>query len=63
MLAENPEMVIVGILLMLLSRFAKLRSAPFGGRAVRPVTDTERLILFSFGLLAFALGLFRLLHR
>jgi len=62
MLPENLVMVGVGTVLMLLSRFSKSAVGPFGGKPVRPVTDTERAILFSFGLLAFVLGLVRLLR-
>jgi hypothetical protein len=51
MLPENPVMVCVGIVLVLASRFSKWRNAPFGGKPLRPITDTERVILFSFGLL------------
>ena len=53
MIPENPAMVVVGLLLMLAARFVKHRTVPFGGKAIRPVTDTERLLPFSFGLLAF----------
>ena len=60
---ENPAMVVVGLFLMLAARFAKNRTAPFGGKPIRPVTDTERLLLFSFGLLAFVLGLVRIIHK
>jgi hypothetical protein len=63
MIPENPTMVVVGLLLMLAARFVKQRTAPFGGKAIRPVTDTERLLLFSFGLLAFVLGLARIVHK
>jgi len=62
-LLENPVMVVVGIVLILASRFAKSITAPFGGRPIRPVTDTERLILLSFGELAFGLGLYRKIHK
>jgi len=60
---ENPAMVVVGLFLMFAARLAKHRNAPFGGKALRPVTDTERLLLFSFGLLAFVLGVARIVHR
>jgi hypothetical protein len=63
MLPENPVMVGVGVLLMLASQFSKSRMAPFGGERLRPVTDTERVILFTFGLFAFILGLVRIIHR
>ena len=63
MLPENPVMVCIGIVLMLASRFSKLRNAPFGGKPLRPITDTERVILFSFGLFAFVLGLVRMIYK
>lgn len=63
MLPENPVMVCVGVVLMLASRFSKWRKGPFGGKPLRPITDTERVILFSFGLLAFILGLVRMIHK
>jgi hypothetical protein len=54
-------MIAVGVLLIVTARFTKHRT--WRGKILRPVTDTERLILFSFGTLALVLGLFRLLHR
>jgi len=60
---ENPAMVVVGLFLMIAARFAKHITAPFGGRSIRPITDTERLLLFSFGLLAFGLGLIRMIQK
>jgi hypothetical protein len=63
MLPENPIMVCVGVILMIASRFSKSRNAPFGGKPLRPITDTERVILFSFGLFAFTLGLVRMIHK
>ena len=63
MLPENPVMVGIGALLMLASRFSRSKLGPFGGKPLRPVTDTERVILFSFGLFAFVLGLVRMIHK
>jgi len=60
---ENPAMVGVGLLLMIAARFATHRNAPFGGKPIRAVTDTERVLLFSFGLLAFIIGLLRMIHK
>jgi len=54
-------MVVVGVLLILTARFTKHRV--WRGKILRPVTDTERLILFFFGIVALCLALFRLLHR
>ncbi len=62
MLPENPVMVGIGVLLMLASRFSQSR-ATLGGGPLRPITDTERVILFSFGLLAFVLGLVRIIYK
>jgi len=47
---------------MIAARFATHRNAPFGGKPIRAVTDTERVLLFSFGLLAFILGIVRMIH-
>ena len=63
MLAENPVMVGLGVLLMLLARFSRSAVGPFGGKPGRPVTLTESLILFFFGLFAFVLGLVPMIHR
>jgi hypothetical protein len=60
---ENPAMVVVGLFLIIAARFAKHRTAPFGGRPIRPITDTERILLFSFGILAFVLGLIRMIPK
>ena len=60
---ENPAMVGVGLFLMLVARFARHAAAPFTGKPIRPVTDTERLLLCSFGLFAFLLGLVRMIHK
>jgi hypothetical protein len=60
---ENPAMVAVGVVLMLAARFARHRTGPFGGKPIRPITDTERVLLFFFGLLSFALGLARMIHK
>ncbi len=62
MIPENPVMVGIGVVLMLLSRFSRSRLT-LGGKPVRTVTDTERVILFLFGLFAFVLGLVRMIHR
>ena len=62
-LPENPVMVGIGVLLMLLARFSRSAVGPFGGKPVRPVTLTERLILLFFGLFAFVLGLVRMIQR
>jgi len=59
MLPENLVMVGVGTLLVLLSRLSKSAAGPFGGKPVRPVTDTERVVLFPFGFFTFVLGLIR----
>ena len=56
---EDPAMVGVGLLLMLSSRFARHAVAPLGGKLV---TDAERLLLFSFGLLALVVGLVRIIQ-
>jgi hypothetical protein len=56
-------MVGVGFLLMLVARFARHAATPFTGRSIRPVTDTERVLFFVFGLFAFVLGLVRMMHR
>jgi len=63
MLPENPVMACVGAILMLASRFSKTKNAPFGGKPLRPITDTERVLLFSFGLFAFVLALVRMIHK
>ena len=62
MLPENPVMVGVGVLLILAARLAKSR-ATLDGKPLRPVTDTERLILFSFGVFALVLGAVRMMHK
>ena len=62
MLPENPVMIGIGVVLMLLSRFSRSRLT-LGGKPVRSVTDAERVILFSFGLFAFVLGLVRMIHK
>ena len=56
-------MVGVGLFLMLAARFVRNAATPFTGKPIRPVTDTERVLLFSFGLFAFVLGLVRIIHN
>jgi hypothetical protein len=56
-------MVGVGLFLMLAARFAQNAATPFSGKPIRPVTDTERLLLFVFGLMAFVLGLARMIYK
>jgi hypothetical protein len=60
---ENAAMVVVGVLLMLAARFARHGTGPFGGKPIRPITDTERVLLFFFGLLSLALGLAQMIHK
>jgi len=60
---ENPAMVCIGLLLMLSSWFSKYRNEPFSGKPIRPLTDTGRVLLFSCGLLAFVLGLARMIYK
>jgi hypothetical protein len=55
-------MVGIGLLLMLAARFVRHAATPFTGKPIRPVTDTERLLSFAFGLFAFVLGLVRMMH-
>jgi hypothetical protein len=59
---ENPAMVGIGLLLMFAARFVRHAATPFTGKPISPVTDTERLLLFAFGLFAFVLGLVRMMH-
>ena len=45
LIPENPAMVGIVLVLMLAARFAQHRNMPCGGKALRPVTDIERVLL------------------
>jgi hypothetical protein len=63
MLPENPVMVVVGVVLMLLACFATGFSGIFGRGATSPLTNSARIIIFSLGALSFVLGLLRLIRK
>jgi hypothetical protein len=63
---DNYIMIAVGLVLVVTSVFAKGFShgmAPHQQKPVYPATRRLRVVLLSFGLLSFALGLVRILRR
>jgi len=63
---DNYIMIAIGLLLIAASIFAKGFSygmPPHRQKPVYPATPAIRVVLLSFGVLSFALGLVRLLRR
>lgn len=63
---DNYIMIAIGLVLVLASVFARGFSygmAPHRQKPVYPATRRLRVVLLSFGLLSFALGLMRILRR
>jgi hypothetical protein len=46
---------------MLVAYFSTARTAAFTGREIRPIMKIEKVVIFCFGVLAFVLGLARIL--
>jgi hypothetical protein len=63
---DNYIMIVIGLVLIIASVFAKGFSygmAPHQKKPVYPVTRRLRVVLLLFGLLSFAIGLLRVMHR